>query len=225
MLAPLYALPKRRISLKPTKVEPAICEGEGKARANNAATLTRTALRPLQEPEPRGAEQEKRELHDLNERWKNLSDAEKQIAHRTRLKWIAGRLAKRFGTGACVRARVCVYVCRGNVGAHTRTGPTITSMLRHIGYPLGRRLTISQLEAQLAEARSNSNDWTTALSGFMRSHLSEKGKHRTSPVRSRADDAPQQPPQPKPARTGFQFYCEEQKSLKVRGVGWVGPPG
>lgn len=49
-------------------------------------------------------------------------------------------------------------------------------MLRHIGYPLGRRLTITEMTSALAEERMKDKDWSGALSGFLHAHLTDKTK-------------------------------------------------
>lgn len=82
-----------------------------------------------------------------------MSDAAKQIAHRARMKWIAGRLSVRCGSA-----------------------PTITSMLRHIGYPLGRRMTLTQLETAISKEFAASGSWTSSLKTFLEKNATEKSK-------------------------------------------------
>lgn len=85
---PVFVAPKRRVSMKPPKVS--------KQKDFSSSFFL---IPSAQDPEPLTPEEEKQELDALNQRWKNLTDAEKQIAHRARMKWIAGRLTKRFGSG------------------------------------------------------------------------------------------------------------------------------
>jgi hypothetical protein len=98
---------------------------------------------------------ETQELAALNEKWAELTDSEKQSTHRSRMKWVAERLHTQLGTA-----------------------PTITAMMRHVGYPLGRRMTITQIADEVADAYSQVVSWEEALKVFESQHLNEKGKRQ-----------------------------------------------